>query len=102
VFDRQDKFRAKAEQAFRQLREVADLPDHEKIGSLDFEDRRNSPELQGADIFVYELRKYEMNQRGGRPRATRWPMTQFALKEERNQVIRADVTVLLNGIPPPS
>lgn len=100
IFDRKDKFRAKAEDAFNQLRDMPDRSGREHMGEILFRDRPTVPELQAADMFVYELRKYELNQRSGRPRATRWPMKQFAIKEERGQVLRGDVRILVSGIPP--
>jgi hypothetical protein len=56
VFSRQDEFGASARQLWDVMAETLDVRDH--MGSLEFENMREVPALQAADLLAYELRHH--------------------------------------------
>jgi hypothetical protein len=75
VFSRQDEFRSSAQQLWQVMYETIDV--RHRMGTLRFEDMREVPALQAADLLAYELRHY-YHLRSARPTsAPRWPFVQL-------------------------
>src|SRR5207247_9358274 len=72
VFDRNPKLEERIRAIFSQLRLLPDLAEfHHRFGEVRFASRRDTPQLQAADILAYESYKHVVNAFSGFPRSQR-------------------------------
>jgi hypothetical protein len=70
VFSTQDEFCGRASSLYEAMLRSIDV--RNRIGGLAFEDMRDRPALQAADLVAYELRQHYQLGREEPPRPTRW------------------------------
>jgi len=93
VFSAQDEFRGKAELLHESMLRSNDVRD--RIGCLVFEDMRDCPALQAADLIAYELRQHYQLGREDPPRPTRWAFREIV--EHQRHVLGAWMLKYLPG-----
>lgn len=75
VFSRQDEFGSSAQQLWNVMAETIDVK--HRMGPLSFNDMREVPALQAADLLAYELRHHYHLRRVRSTAAARWPFVQI-------------------------
>jgi hypothetical protein len=81
VFSTQDEFRGRASSLYEAMLQSIDVRD--RIGRLEFEDMRDRPALQAADLVAYELRQHYQLGREEPPRPTRWAFREIVEHQRR-------------------
>jgi hypothetical protein len=74
VFDRGNRHRTEFEEAFNKSKDVPELVQRYRLGSLSFEDDRKLEPLQASDLIAYEMSKFWTDKKNTGKRLPRFPL----------------------------
>jgi hypothetical protein len=93
VFDQQKEYEGRAKRLYDSMKQSDQVTYRHRLGSLSFDSRFCQLQLQAADVWAYESRKYVSDVLiDGRPDGQRW---QF-------EILRATGRNIIRGFPPES